>query len=100
MEELPRDMNWKAFADYLSKKFEWFGETIGQFFDNEKYNDIQFRRIDHILSDKEIDGDRIVLNIQDGDPFTSGIESYIVFMNSVIRKKYDCYFAVNKVDYF
>jgi len=94
------DINWKAFADYMSKNFKWFEESASKFFGDNIYNGIDTRRIDHILSGKEISDERIVLKIQDNDPFADGIESYIVFMNSAIRKKYDYYFIIEKVDYF
>lgn len=102
MEKLPENMNWKAFSDYLCSKYEWFGETVSSFFgfDGDDESAIKYRRVDHILSDKDIAGDKIVLKIQDGDPFVESLESYVVFMNSIIRKKYDCYFTVEKVDYF
>jgi len=102
MESLPINMNWVAFKDFASKKFEWFGSTIDDFypdmFKGEK--NTGYRRIDHLLSDMEIDeSGKITLNIQDGDPFIEEVSIYTSTLNGLIRSKYDCFFSINRVDY-
>jgi len=99
---LPKDMNWKNFATYIASKYDWFAVDTDAFFpsDNGKKMDSVYRRIDHLLSDLYVDGDKIMLRIQKGDSFLEGLNSFIVTLNGVIRKKYDCYFVVEEVDHF
>ena len=100
MTTLPKDMNWKAFIDYIISQYDWFGTTVDEFLKYEGKKDYApLTRAGHIFSDIEIKGEEVVLNVQKDDPFIEGIEVYLSTMNRVIRKKYDCFFSVNKVDY-
>lgn len=103
MEALPLNMNWKGFSDFASAQFSWFAVTLDDFFPDMKKEDepLTYRRIDHLLSDMEIDNKsgKITINIQEGDSFVSDIESILSTMNSIIRKKYDAFFVTKKVNY-
>jgi hypothetical protein len=61
---------------------------------------LEYRRIDHILSDITVKGKRIVMNIQKGDKFSNGIKVVIPTMNSTLMKKEkNMYFDIEYVDY-
>ena len=102
MEQLPKEMNWKAFGDYTASKFDWFNYPLEKFF-NSLFKDgetTKYTRIDHILSDIDVhESGEVVINIQDGDPFIEDINTYLSVLNGLIRKKYDCFFSINKVNY-
>jgi hypothetical protein len=100
-EKLPVNMNWKAFRDFVSNHNKWFSETLDDFYPKMKKEDspMNMRRIDHLMSDMDIEGERITLNIQDGDPFLGEHKVYVPTLNRLIRMKYDCFFKVAEVDY-
>ena len=99
MDKLPSDMNWDNFADYISEKYNWYAETTDTYFKLPKSKN-PYRRIDHILSDFYIEGDKITLQIQKGDSFVDGLKGLVVVLSTAIRKKYDCFFTIEEVDYF
>jgi hypothetical protein len=92
----------EKFCNYLASAFPWFGDTIDDVYPEMKKEDepLKYRRIDHILSDIDIDGNKIVLNIQDGDKFSDGIKVALPTMNTALMRKEDKrYFVINNVDY-
>lgn len=103
MKKLGIDVDKKKFCDYLASRYRWFGETLDDVFVELKKEaePMNYRRIDHLMSDIGIDGRKIILNIQDGDPFLEGAHTVLPSMNIAIRMKDDeKYFILNKVDYF
>ncbi len=99
---LPKEMNWKRFSDYVASRFDWFRETTDDAYPNmvDKNNPSTYTRADHIFSDIEVKNDNVVLLIQEGDLFSDGLETYLSSLNGLIRKKYDCFFTIKKVDHF
>lgn len=100
MIELPKDMNWKAFADYLASRYDWLRVTVDDFEQyNGKSNCKSLTRANHIFSDIEVSGEKVILRLQDGDPFVDGVDVLLSTFNSVIRKKYECFFLIERVSY-
>ncbi len=97
------DIDKGKFCDYLSSNFPWFGDTWDDTFPETSKEDepMTFRRIDHMMTDIDIEGKRIILNIQRGDPFLESAKSVISTMNSTLLKKHrGHYFVLNEKDYF
>lgn len=103
MEKLPENMNWDMFKAYVIDKYSWFGDTTDTVYPEtvKDGEESTFTRMDHILSDMSIDEGRriITLYLQEGDKMIDEIKTYIIQMNRLIRKKYDCFFKVEYVDY-
>jgi len=96
-QELPIDI--EKFNDYIASKFQWFGVTISDFFPDKFNEHVDYRRIDHLMSDIRIDGNKIALMHQDDDSFIENLKAYIPTMNSVIRLKTDYYFVSEPTNY-
>jgi hypothetical protein len=96
------DIDKNKFCDFLASKFDWFGVTIDQAFPelSKEGEPMSFRRIDHLLSDIDVDGRRIILNVQEGDPFIESAKVFLPTMNSFVMKKTEHFFVLNTVSYF
>lgn len=98
------------FADYMASSAPWFGETLPEVFEdiecgNNKNSDgcegfDSYRRIDHILSDIYTEGNKIIINVQQGDEFIDGLSRYVPIMNLAIRKKLENFFIIKEINYF
>ena len=96
------DIDKGKFCDYLAKSYKWFSVTLDEFFPELAKDDepLDYRRIDHLMSDIHLDGRKIVLNIQKDDPFIDGAHTVITSMNIALRMKDDNkFFVLNEIDY-
>jgi hypothetical protein len=102
VQPLPEDMDWKKFSDFVKEKFEWFAATLDDIYPEFKKEDepLLATRADHIFSNIIVDGENVKLQIQEGDRFSEGIGVFLSTLNGIIRKKYDCFFTVEKIDVF
>ena len=102
MKNMGIDIDKKKFSDYLVSTLKWFGDTIDDVYPEMKKEGepLNYRRIDHLLSDMNINGNKIEINIQKGDRFIDGVKTILPTMNSALMKKENSkYFVLCYIDY-
>jgi len=99
---LPDDMDWSKFSNYIQNKFNWFAATLDDIYPEFKKDNepLLTTRADHIFSNIVIEGTNVKIKNQEGDTFLKGIDVFLSTLNGMIRKKYDCFFTVEKINVF
>ena len=101
MKKLGVNIDKGKFCEYIEKHIEWFAVKVDEFLLDIKKEDepLDYTRANHLLSDIDISGEKITINIQQGDKFIEDANLYVPYLNSLLMKKTKNFFVLNYVDY-